>query len=61
MNKESLPTKYVSLRLPEDMHAALTALAQRDRRSLHAEIVYILERFLDAEGKAAARSERAAA
>lgn len=31
--------------LPVELHAALKAIADRDRRSLHKEILYALERF----------------
>ena len=32
------------LRLPDDLHAQLVALAQEERRSLNSEIVVLLER-----------------
>jgi len=35
--------KQITLRLPEDMHARLKAAAERNRRSLHAEILWRLE------------------
>jgi hypothetical protein len=34
--------KKFTLRLPEDLHTALNVLAERDMRSLHAEVVYFL-------------------
>ncbi|MFC5814765.1 toxin-antitoxin system HicB family antitoxin [Nonomuraea harbinensis] len=33
----------ITLRLPADLHARLTAQAKTDRRSLNAEIVHLLE------------------
>lgn len=36
--------KRMSLRLPDELHAKLKAAAQRSRRSLHAEILWRLER-----------------
>jgi len=44
------------LRLPPELHDQLSALAARERRSLHAQILYLLERALDIdqEEKAAA-------
>lgn len=34
--------KQVSLRLPDDLHAAIKASAEREHRSLHGQIVHIL-------------------
>ena len=44
------------LRLAPELHDRLRALAARERRSLHAQILYLLERALDMdqEEKAAA-------
>jgi len=44
------------LRLPPDLHDRLKALAARERRSLHGQILYLLQRVIDSdhEGKAAA-------
>jgi hypothetical protein len=44
------------LRLPPDLHDRLKALAARERRSLHSQILYLLQRAIDAdqEEKAAA-------
>jgi hypothetical protein len=44
------------LRLPPDLHDKLKTLATRERRSLHGQILYLLQRAIDAdhEGKAAA-------
>ncbi|MER6999157.1 Arc family DNA-binding protein [Streptomyces sp. NPDC000410] len=33
----------LTLRLPDDIHARLTAQAEADRRSLNSEIVHLLE------------------
>jgi hypothetical protein len=48
-----------ALRLPPELHQALQRLARRDRRSLHGQIIYVLERYVaheegELEGKAAA-------
>ncbi|MFD8983951.1 Arc family DNA-binding protein [Streptomyces sp. NPDC059564] len=40
----------LTLRLPDDIHARLTAQAEADRRSLNSEIVYLLEVALTAVG-----------
>ena len=44
------------LRLPPDLHDRLKTLAAREHRSLHGQILYLLERAIDMEqeGKAAA-------
>jgi hypothetical protein len=44
------------LRLPPDLHGRLKALAARERRSLHGQILYLLQRAVDVnqEEKAAA-------
>ena len=36
------------LRLPADLHAALTAMAEREQRSLHGQILYLLRKAVDA-------------
>lgn len=36
-----------SLRLPDDLHAQIKAAAEASRRSIHAEILWRLERSLD--------------
>ena len=43
------------LRLPPDLHEELKALAARERRSLHGQILYLLQRAVEVtrEGKAA--------
>jgi predicted DNA-binding protein len=35
--------KQISLRLPDELHERLKAAAERNRRSLHAEILWRLE------------------
>jgi predicted HicB family RNase H-like nuclease len=42
--------KHLTLRLPEDLHARLTAQAETDRRSLNSEILYLLEAALSSVG-----------
>ncbi|NVI85951.1 Arc family DNA-binding protein [Actinomadura sp. BRA 177] len=39
--------KRITLRIPADVHARLVERAARDRRSLNAEIVHLLETVLD--------------
>jgi hypothetical protein len=43
------------LRLPPDLHERLRLLAARERRSLHGQILYLLEQAMEEanEGKAA--------
>ena len=38
------------LRLPDDLHKQLKRLAKKERRSLHSEILWLLERGLENEG-----------
>ena len=38
----------MALRLPPELHSALKALAEHERRSLHAQILVLLEEALDA-------------
>ena len=40
-----------TLRLPGSLHSALAALARRERRSLHAEILQILEGAVEGAGR----------
>ena len=45
-----------ALRLPPELHQALQRLARRDRRSLHGQIIYVLERYVaQAEGEPEAK------
>lgn len=39
-------TVHLSLRLTPEIHARLKALADRERRSMHAQVVWMLERAL---------------
>ena len=54
-----------TLRIPHDLHDALRAIAEREERSLHAQIIYVLRRYAEDQGeqvsKAAARTSHAAA
>ena len=34
------------VRLPRDLHEALQEIARREKRSLHGQIMYVLERFV---------------
>ncbi len=47
-----------TLRIPHDLHDALRAISEREERSLHAQIIYVLRRYAEdqgeLEGKAAA-------
>ena len=40
---ETSPVRYVGLRVPDDLHAWLTAMSERDRRSLNSEVIVLLE------------------
>ncbi|MQM27656.1 Arc family DNA-binding protein [Glycomyces albidus] len=44
------PETRLTLRLPSDLHARLSARAKASRRSLNAEVVYRLESSLRIEG-----------
>ena len=39
--------KTVTIRMPADVHEAMSKLAERERRSLNGQIVYVLELALD--------------
>lgn len=43
--------KQISLRLPDDLHTRLRAEAERNRRSLHAEILWRLEHPIPTESQ----------
>lgn len=43
--------KQLTLRLPDDLHAHLKAMADGDRRSLHGEILYLIERGMGHDGR----------
>jgi len=38
------------VRFPDETHARLKVLAARDRRSMHEQLVWLVERALDQEG-----------
>lgn len=38
--------KQLTLRLPDDLHARLKEASARDQRSMHAQILWLLERTL---------------
>jgi hypothetical protein len=40
----SEPARYVGVRMPQDLHEWLVGLAKRERRSLNAQVVVLLER-----------------
>lgn len=42
-------TKQITLRLPDDLHERLKMEAERNRRSLHAEILWRLEQEQEAD------------
>jgi hypothetical protein len=42
--------KQLQVRLPDELHTALKALAETDRRSLNAEIVVLLEQAVAERG-----------
>jgi len=39
--------KQLTLRLPDDLHAALKARAEAEHRSMHAELLHLLEQVLE--------------
>jgi hypothetical protein len=41
--------KQVGLRLPDDLHAVLVECAKREKRSLHAQLLWIVQRAMDEE------------
>ncbi len=47
-NNPSSEEKKMQLRLPSELHRALVALAHRDLRSLHAEILVLLREAITA-------------
>lgn len=49
MAKQTLPRKQISLRIPSEIHKGVVALAEREHRSIHAQIIYALERHLEDE------------
>ena len=47
-----------ALRLPPELYEALQALAARDRRSVNGQIVYILDRYVEEQGRGEGQSHR---
>jgi predicted HicB family RNase H-like nuclease len=41
--------KHVNLRLPDDVHEAVKAAAEHDRRSLNSMLIVLIERALTAD------------
>jgi predicted transcriptional regulator len=41
------PETRTTIRLPADLHERLRRAAERDRRTVHAEMLYLIERGLD--------------
>jgi predicted HicB family RNase H-like nuclease len=39
--------KHMNLRVPDDIHARIKAASDADRRSLNAEILWLIEQALD--------------
>ena len=58
MNKKINPVR-ISLRLPPALHKQLQAQAQHERRSLHGQIVWLLEHTLPAPKAVGSSSDRA--
>jgi hypothetical protein len=48
---------YVSLRVPPELHRQLTEWADREHRSLHAQVLHTLTEALDEENKRRARQQ----
>jgi len=44
-------SKQITLRLEEDMHLVLKKLAETERRSLHAEILVLVQEALETRGE----------
>jgi predicted HicB family RNase H-like nuclease len=42
--------KNLNVRFPDDLHARIQQAAEQDRRSVNAEILWLIERGLDQEG-----------
>jgi hypothetical protein len=49
--------KHATLRLPDELHSALVHAAKQDKRSLHAEILWLLERGIEDLDDASALEE----
>jgi hypothetical protein len=50
--EERKATVRTTVLLPVELHGALKEIADRDRRSLHREIIYALERFAAEQAEA---------
>jgi hypothetical protein len=50
--------KHISLRLPDEVHAALAQAAREDRRSLHSELLWLAGQALAARAASQAEAER---
>ena len=48
------------VRLPRNLHEALQEIARREKRSLHGQIMYVLERFVAADQGQEPASKQAA-
>ena len=48
----------MSIRLPDELHARLSRAAERDHRSMHAQMIVFIERCLDQEEKEAGHDGR---
>ena len=44
----SAEMKQITLRLPDDLHARLKELAEQEHRSLHAQVLHIVEQAVPA-------------
>lgn len=38
-----MATKNINIRIPDDLHAIIKASAEKDRRSLNSQIIWLLE------------------
>jgi hypothetical protein len=47
--------KQVALRLPDDLHLELVEWAKREKRSLHAQLLWIIQQAVDEERVATAK------
>ncbi|MEU8278048.1 Arc family DNA-binding protein [Microbispora bryophytorum] len=45
--------KQITLRLPDEFHAQLKDLAEREHRSLHAQVLHLVEKGLAHDGRSA--------
>lgn len=49
----------ITLRLPDEVHGTLTAIAKDEERSLNAQIVYALKYYLDSRHSVESKKRRA--